>query len=93
MNVFDVLKERGYIDNCNYEDELRLIHLVKVENGLVYDWNSEINTSGKQLSNNLEILIDEIILSPYSPRWFYDIIQDLMIKYNLNKKIKYSVLK
>ena len=77
----------------NYEDELRLIHLVKVENGLVYDWDSEINSTGKQLSNNLEILIDEIILSPYSPRWFYDIIQDLTVKYNLNKKIKYSALK
>ncbi len=77
----------------NYEDELRLIHLVKVENGLVYDWDSEINSSGKQLNNNLEILIDEIILSPYSPKWFYEIIQDLTIKYNLNKKIKYSVLK
>jgi hypothetical protein len=72
---------------------LRLIHLVKVENGLVYDWDSEINSSGKQLNNNLEVLIDEIILSPYSPKWFYDIIQDLSIKYNLNKKIKYSVLK
>ena len=77
----------------NYEDELRLIHLVKFENGLFYDWNSEINSVGKQLSNNLEILIDEIILSPYSPKWFYEIIQDLTTKYNLNKKIKYSSLK
>ncbi len=77
----------------SYENELRLIHKVEVGNGLVYDWGSEINSSGKQLNNNLEILIDEIILSPYSPKWFYDIVQDLTIKYNLNKKIKYSVLK
>ena len=77
----------------NYENELRLIHLVKVENGLAYDWDSEINSSGKQLNNNLEILIDEIIISPYSPKWFYDIVQDITIKYNLDKKIKYSILK
>lgn len=77
----------------NYEDELRLIHTVDAENGLKYNWASEVNSMGKQLSNNLDILIDEIIISPYSPKWFYDIIEDLVIKYNLDKKIKYSLLK
>ena len=77
----------------NYEDELRLIHLVEAENGLFYDWNSQVNSSGKLLSNNLDILIDEIILSPYAPKWFFDIVQDLTIKYNLNKRIKHSNIK
>jgi hypothetical protein len=77
----------------NYENELRMIYMVKAENGLTYDWDSEPIKSGKLINVDLNILIDEIILSPFSPNWFYDIVFDLTKKYNLNKKIRFSNLK
>jgi hypothetical protein len=77
----------------HYENELRLIHMVKVEDGLIYDWDSEPIKSGKLLNVDLNILIDEITLSPFSPPWFHEIIDDLTTKYNLNKKISFSNLK
>jgi hypothetical protein len=75
----------------SYEQEIRLIYQLETENGFIYDWKE--NENGKYLKVNLEILIDEIILSPYSPQWFFNIIHDLLKKYNLNKKIRYSELK
>jgi hypothetical protein len=75
----------------SYEQELRLIYQVEAENGLIYNWKPEEN--GKYLKTNLNILIEEIVLSPYSPEWFYEIIEDLLFKYRIEKKIKYSKLK
>lgn len=75
----------------SYEQELRLIYQVEAENGLIYNWKPQEN--GKYLKTNLKILIEEIVLSPYSPEWFYDIIKDLLFKYGIDKKIKYSELK
>src|SRR5690606_7351081 len=81
----------------SYEEEIRLIYCLlgtgKVGNGLIYDWGAEKNEFGKYLKIDLNILIDEIILSPYAPIWFYDMIQDLLQKYDLDKKIKFSKLK
>lgn len=77
----------------HFEEEVRLIHQVEAGNGLLYDWSDEKNSNGKYIDIDLNILIDEIILSPYAPEWFFDIIKDLLEKYNLKKTIKFSDLK
>lgn len=89
LNPIIIHKHKAY----SFEDEIRLIHQVKAENGLSYDWDAEEISNGKNLNVDLNILIDEIILSPYSPKWFFEMIKDLMEKYNLNKEIRYSVLR
>ena len=42
---------------------------------------------GKVIPVKLEILIDRVYLSPTSQSWFRELVEDVMIKYKLNKKI------
>ncbi|NPA09739.1 MAG: hypothetical protein GXO46_12185 [Chlorobi bacterium] len=77
----------------DYEKEIRLIYKVPFESGLEYDWSKEENQFGKYLDVDVNTLIEEIIVSPKAPQWFFDIISDLLQKYNLKKEIKYSDLK
>jgi hypothetical protein len=76
-----------------YENEIRLLHQVGENGNLEFDWSNEPISNGKNIKVDLNILIEEVILSPYSPDWFLRMIKDLMEKYNLNKEIKFSTLK
>lgn len=76
-----------------YEKEVRLIYTVPFKSGLEYDWSKEENEYGKYINVDIDVLIDEIIISPKAPKWFFDIISDLLLKYNINKNISYSELK
>lgn len=89
LNSAIIHKHKAY----SFEEEIRLIHQVKDGSGFYYDWESEEIKNGKNIKVNLNILIDEIVLSPYSPKWFFEMVKDLMEKYKLEKKIRYSVLK
>ena len=76
----------------SYEKELRLIHTVKFGNGLRYDWSKEEIEQGKYLNLDLEKLIDEIVLSPYSPKWYIKLIENLCETYGLKTTIMQSEL-
>jgi hypothetical protein len=76
----------------SYEKELRLIHTVDFGNGLLYDWKKEEIEQGKYLNVDLDKLIDEIILSPYSPNWYVDLIENLCETYGLKTIIMKSEL-
>ena len=39
---------------------------------------------------NLEILIDKIYISPFAPKWFEEVILDILDKYGLDKPVVYS---
>jgi hypothetical protein len=75
-----------------FEEEIRLIHTVKFEGGLTYDWSKEKVEQGKYLDVNIKELIDEIVISPYSPDWYFELIQDLANRYELDIIIKKSEL-
>ncbi len=75
-----------------YEKELRLIHIVDFGNGLLYDWSKEEIEQGKYLNVDLEKLIGEIILSPYSPNWYIKLIENLCDTYGLKTTIMQSEL-
>lgn len=76
----------------SFENEIRLIHQVN-HNDFTYNWENEKNQNGENLKVDLNILIDEIILSPYSSDWFLEMVTDLLEKYNLNKKVRFSTLR
>ncbi|MBU2973800.1 hypothetical protein [Zobellia sp. B3R18] len=75
-----------------YENEIRLIHVVKYGHGFSYDWNTEKFKYGKNLIVNLNDLISEIVISPLSADWYIDLIKDICSKYGLQKKIRKSDL-
>lgn len=76
----------------SYENELRLIHTVDFGNGLIYDWSKEEIEQGKYLNVKLDKLIDEIVLSPYSPKWYIKLIENLCDTYELKTIIVQSEL-
>ena len=76
----------------SYEKELRLIHTVDFKGGLLYDWSKEEIEQGKYLNVDLDELIDEIILSPYSPNWYVKLIENLCETYGIKTRIMKSEL-
>ena len=47
---------------------------------------------GTNIDCSLNLLIDEIYISPFSHNWFKDLISSVITKYNLNKEIIHSRL-
>lgn len=82
-----LFKQKAY----NYEDEIRLLYSLaeKAENWQ-YDWTKEEVEEGVYIKVDLEELIDKIVLSPYSPKWFFDLVKDITERYGLNKPIQKS---
>lgn len=80
-------KQKSY----SYEDEVRLIHEVDSV-GWKHDWSKEEVEEGIFIKADLSIIINEIIVSPHAPNWFYKLVEDLVAKYGLNKTIKKSKL-
>lgn len=73
-----------------FEEELRLIYSVESEPGLTYNWNKEKIMKGKYIKVDVNELIDEIVVSPYAPDWFFELVEDLCYRFELNAKIKKS---
>lgn len=75
-----------------YEKEVRLmwqydltkLHLV---------WNHDPVENGRYIDVDIDKLINEIIISPYAPEWFYENIKSLLDKYSIDKPVKYSKLR
>ena len=81
-------KQKAY----SYEKEIRLIYSIVPENGWIYDWDKEEVNEGMYLDVNLLELIDEIVISPFAPHWFFQLVEDIVKKYELNKKVSKSEL-
>lgn len=76
----------------SYENEIRLIH--EVSNvGWKHDWSSEKLEKGIKIDIDLNELISEIIISPFSPDWFKELIEDILNKYKIDCKLTHSQLK
>ncbi len=83
-----VHKHKAY----SYEDEIRLIH--EVSNvGWIHDWENEKHENGVKVNVNLQDLISEIVISPFSSDWFIELIEDILNKYSINCKLSSSKLK
>ena len=76
----------------SYEEEIRFIHEIIPPFGWEHDWTKEEVEDGKYIKTDINILIDEIIIAPFAPEWYYNLIKELCVKYNLNKPIKKSRL-
>lgn len=77
----------------DYEGEIRLIYNVDFPQiGKTYDWSKEEIKEGKLLSVDLNLLKDEIIVGPFSPKWMTDLIIELADKYDLKKPVVKSKL-
>lgn len=87
-NLPFLFKQKAY----NYEKEIRLIYSLanKATNDWYYDWSKEDVEEGVYIKADLIKLIDKIIVSPYSPKWFFELVSDLAAKYSINISIDKS---
>lgn len=79
-------------DSYSYETEVRLFHQVKSEKNWIYDWTKEEVQEGKYFKIDLDKLIEEIIIGPFSPNWFMEIVLSLNERFGLDKPVKKSKL-
>jgi len=60
---------------------------------IIEDLNPDLQEIGKLIPIKLNLLIDEVYLSPFSKLWFKDLVKNVMEKYGFIKDIKTSDLK
>lgn len=58
----------------------------------VIQHQDEIERFGKLIPTDLNKLIDMIYVSPTAPTWFFEIVEDIVKKYKLNKPVSESAL-
>ncbi|NOQ75347.1 MAG: DUF2971 domain-containing protein [Crocinitomix sp.] len=75
-----------------YEEEIRLIHEVSNVRWK-HDWENEKHEKGVKINVNLQELISEIVISPFSPDWFIELIEDILNKYSIKCNLVSSELK
>jgi len=80
-------------DAYSYENEVRLIHAVDFPQiGKIYDWSKEESDVGKYIKVDVNTLIDEIVVGPFSPKWMIELLGNIADKYNLTAPITKSTL-
>lgn len=67
----------------DYEKEVRAVIRNPVER----------NKNGVYYPIDIEVLIENLYVSPYAPQWFYDVVQSVLDKYLLKKSILRSQMK
>lgn len=76
-------------NSFSYENELRALIWE------IADHNSgklNLKTGGVKVKVDLKILVENIYVSPYSPKWFTDLIKDTCNKFGYNFNVKNSKL-
>jgi hypothetical protein len=83
-----LFKRKSY----EYENEIRavLMRWPKVEDK--FDLYCEPKSEGEYIDSDLSILIDKIFVSPFSKRWFYNLVKSITNLYMIDKKVVYSDL-
>jgi hypothetical protein len=79
----------------SFEHERELRALINLSNKKELD-NLKLPASqksnGKWISTDLNLLIENIFVSPDSPNWYYDLVKDVVSVYELNVNVERSSL-
>lgn len=76
----------------SYEEEVRLIFKKLPEFGWTHDWSKEPVEEGVYIPCDIDRLISRIVISPYAPKWFAELVGDLNEKLGLKKPLGISQL-
>ncbi len=81
-------KRKGF----NHECEVRAMTQDIPTNDGKVDLSKDICTIGKYYEVDLSLLIQEVIVAPYAPEWFLDLIKSVATRYNLDAPVVKSAL-
>lgn len=73
-----------------YENEIRCCYVMPEDNS--FNWQAQDTQDGVFIDVDLNTLIERIYISPYSPKWIYDIVAGINKKFNINKEIVHSTV-
>ena len=68
-----------------YGKEIRLISPINQKNK-----TKRLKNNGKFVNSDLNTLVDEIIISPSSDKWYVDLVKDVIKSYGLGSKKTYQ---
>jgi hypothetical protein len=74
-----------------YENEVRCCHVIPHEDE-VFGWQEQDADDGIFVNVDLNVLIERIYISPYSPKWIRDIVAGINEKFNIDKEIVHSTV-
>jgi hypothetical protein len=74
-----------------YENEVRCCYVIPPEEK-EFVWQEQDKYDGIFVNADLEILIERIYISPYSPNWIRDIVAGINDKFNIKKEIVHSTV-
>ena len=90
INYVDFSKTFTHLHEPFWYKRKSFIHENEVR-AIIQD-SKEINNGGKLIPVDLDILIDEIYVSPTAKSWFMEIVKDILSKYKVKKPISESSL-
>jgi hypothetical protein len=76
----------------NHEQEFRVITYKPISIDEEFFGHDNLNKVGDGFKVNVDtkILINEIVVSPYSPSWFYELVKSICQKYSLSVPVTWS---
>lgn len=91
----------GRINYISYENPLEISNIPIWYKRTAFQHENEVRVVFKQTGTdvnglsipvNLDLLIENIYISPSAPSWFAKLVENILIKYGLNKKVEHSKL-
>jgi hypothetical protein len=73
------------------ENELRFIYQVSQER-FIHNWDEEESPYGVNVEVDVNVLIEEICLAPFTTQWYLDVVKAVCEKFNIDKPILRSSL-
>ena len=70
-----------------HENEYRAFVMIQKDEYAKYNMTDK----GVFVPVSCEDLIEEVVVAPGSPKWFFELVCDAISKYNLNKPVRYSI--
>ncbi len=76
-------------NSYSYEEEIRMFLEVKGDSNWTYDWKQEEVEEGKYCKVDLNKLIIEIIIGPFSQKWLFNSVVEILKRFNIKSKLSF----
>lgn len=91
VNYIDFHKQFASFNNSLFYKRYSFAHEQEVRS-IIHDFDISEQTTGIYKSINLDYLIENIYVSPTSPPWFYEVVDNILNQYGIKKQLLQSSL-
>jgi hypothetical protein len=76
----------------SFEQEVRCCYQLDANEHRDHVWEEQGHVHGVYIPVNLDMLIERLYISPYSPNWFRELVTGLNQRFDLKKEILHSAV-